>query len=299
MSTMLMSRIFLPSAEQIIYHYCSAQTLCAILESRKLRFTDINMLSDAHETKCGYTVFEEAATRLIKRTDVPEAVPEMSIAFFDSVDEILSRIQLIAHPFVSCLSLAGDDLGQWRAYADDGRGFAMGFRAAPLLRLPVTVLSVQYERELQVKEMMAALVAIFQRQNDEADIAKGNFFEDCVLLGTYMVGFKESAFQHEREVRCLHAVNVINDNGGMRFTDPGGQNDSGHSFEGVSIGFQVRDNHLCAFLDLPFWLSDSAHPLAEIVLGPKNNSYAGNILLYLGGLSYSEVALRKSSVPYR
>jgi hypothetical protein len=38
-------------------------------------------------------------------------------------------IEAAAHFFVSCFSAAGDDLGQWRAFADNGRGFALGFDA--------------------------------------------------------------------------------------------------------------------------------------------------------------------------
>jgi len=37
-----------------------------------------------------------------------------------------------AHFFVGCFSAAGDDLGQWRGYADNGRGFALGFDTAIL-----------------------------------------------------------------------------------------------------------------------------------------------------------------------
>ena len=32
--------------------------------------------------------------------------------------------------FVSCFSADGDVLSQWRAYADDGHGFAIGFAPA-------------------------------------------------------------------------------------------------------------------------------------------------------------------------
>jgi Protein of unknown function (DUF2971) len=295
---MLMDRLFHSKDEQVVYHYCSAETLSAILESKRIRFTDINMLNDSYETKWGYAAFEEAAIRLIKRSGVSEAVPEMPEAFFDSVDEILSKIQTIAHPFVSCFSLDSDSLEQWRAYADDGRGFAIGFYASKLQQLPVSVLSVEYDRESQIKEMMAALVALYFRKNADTKIEKDKFFEDCVLTATYMVAFKHSAFRYEQELRCLHAVNLKFENESIRFVNPGGQHDNG-KFEGLPVNFQVRDNHLCAYLDMPFCAQDGAHPIAEIILGPKNHSHAGNVLLYLGGLGYSKVGLRASRVPYR
>lgn len=296
---MLLNRLFQSKDECVVYHYCSAETLRAILESKHLRFTDINMLNDSYETKWGYSAFEEAATRLIKRTDLSEEVPEMSVDFFESVDEVISRIQTIAHPFVSCFSFDGDSLEQWRSYADDGRGFAIGFRVPKLQQLPVSVLSVEYDREAQIKEMMAALVALYFRKTADTKEQRDKFFEDCVLTATYMVAFKHSAFRHEQELRCLHAVNVKFESECIRFSDPSGQNENGQQFDGLPVKFQVRENHLCAYMDIPFCAQNGAHPVAEIVLGPKNHSNVGNVLLYLGGLGYSGVTLKASSIPYR
>jgi hypothetical protein len=45
---------------------------------------------------------------------------------------MLGEIEQVAHFFVCSFSKSGNDLGQWRAYADNGRGFSLGFDAAPL-----------------------------------------------------------------------------------------------------------------------------------------------------------------------
>ncbi len=254
------------------------------------------MLNDAQEGCWGYGVFEEAATRLLNRTGIPDTIPSLPKSFFDSVDEVLSNIQLIAHPFVACFSADADDLGQWRAYADDGRGFAIGFRSENLKQLPVSVLSVAYDLEQQIKEMMAALVAIFMRHGT---VDHKEHLLDCALTATYMCAFKHSAFKAEKEVRCLHILNVKREGDDYKFVDPGGQNDNGHAFEPVPVGFQVRGNHLCAYLDLPFWSQEGEHPIAEIVLGPKNESHYGNVFLYLGAVGYKGVGLRSSQIPYR
>lgn len=295
---MLLSRLFEASPDTVVYHYCSAETLRAILESRKLRFTDMNMLNDSQEMRWGYAVFEEAATRLINRTNVPDSAPRLPVEFFDSVDEIIRRTDLIAHPFVSCFSLDGDSLEQWRAYADDGRGYAIGFGAATVHKMPLTVLMVEYEKEQQVKEMMAALVAIFKNSGDQTTTEKGVFFEECALLGAYLAGFKHRAYRHEREIRGLHAVNVQANADGIRFVDLAIEED-GKAIHSQQVHFQVRDNHLCAYLDLPFCERFDKQAISEIVLGPKNHSYPGNVRLYLGGLGYSNVVLKQSAVPYR
>jgi hypothetical protein len=78
------ARIFKPKQDQIVYHYCSANTLKAILESRKFRFSDINMMNDAKEYIHGYEIFEEAATRFLNRTGIGPNVPVIEKEFFDA-----------------------------------------------------------------------------------------------------------------------------------------------------------------------------------------------------------------------
>lgn len=296
---MLIARLYESPDDGILYHYCSAATFQAIATARTIRFTDINMLNDASETLWAYSVFEEAATRLITRKDLPDSSPNIDKAFIDRIDKIVSPIQLIAHPFLACFSLAPDHLGQWRAYADDGRGFAVGFRARLLQReLPETFLRVLYDRELQVKEMMTALVAMFLRQQEEDEAQRAKFFEDCVLLATFMTAFKHRAFQDEKEVRAVHVVNIRPQGNLARFVDPGGTRGDAKEVAGNPMLFQVRDNHLVAFTDAPFGDPGDGNPLVELVLGPRNHSVPGNLGLFLGGLGFTDISLRRSSAPY-
>jgi hypothetical protein len=296
---MLMNRLFEPTDKQIVYHYCSAETMKAILESSKLRFTDVNMLNDSQETQWGYAAFEEASTRLIKRKDLPETLPEITVAFCDSVDEVLSQGQMIVHPFVTCFSSDGDSLPQWRAYADDGRGFAIGFRASKMLELPLTMLVMEYDREKQIKEMMQALLAIYFRKNATEQSEREKVFEDCVLMATYMTAFKHDTFAHEHEIRGIHTIRIKRVGENMQFVDLGGLNPDGQRVSASAVSFQIRDNHFSAYLDMPFAGPANGSAVAEVVLGPKNFSNLGNIFLFLGGLGYSDVVLRKSRAPYR
>jgi len=216
---MLIGRLLEPTADQLVYHYCSAESFQAILESGRLRFSDINMLNDSTEYRWGYSIFEEAATRLIKRTGISEQVPTMTVEFFDAVDQVLSQGQLIAHPFVSCLSLDGNSLDQWRKYADDGRGYAIGFQAIALRQLPITLLHVSYDVEEQVREMMTALVALHSRAPELP--LSGVALEDAELISAFMTALKHPSFQSEREVRCLRAISLEKVGSNFRFVDRG------------------------------------------------------------------------------
>jgi hypothetical protein len=297
---MLMDRLYQPASDELVYHYCSASTFQAIATSGTIRFSDINMLNDESEVRWAYSVFEEAATRLIKRIGISASAPAIDVSFVDSIDEIISPIQLIAHPFIACFSLTSDLLGQWRAYADDGKGFAVGFRAESLKRqLPATFLKVIYDRELQIREMMQAIVAIYLRQQEGNDSDRSAFLEDCVLLGTYMTSLKHPAFAEEREIRAVHVVNIKSYGNLAKFVDRGGIVDDHTKVDGNPVSFQVRDNHLVAFTDVTLTPNNTASPIAELVLGPKNHSAPGNLCLFLGGLGYTDITLRKSSAPYR
>jgi hypothetical protein len=230
-----------------------------------------------------------------------DAIPGIDVRFIDEIDKILSPLQLIAHPFISCFSLSSDLLGQWRAYADDGRGFAIGFNAMSIKRqLPVTLLRVLYDKEQQVREMMIAISTIYSRQLTGSALKKSDFFEDCVLLGIYMTAFKHPAFAEEQEIRAVHAVNIEKQGNLVKFVDIGGSIDDGKTeVEGNPVSFHVRDNHLTAYIDVMHTPANMLSPISELVFGPKNYSALGNLQLFLGGLGYNEIVLRKSCAPYR
>ena len=294
---MLMGRLFEPTADQFVYHYCSAESFQAILESGKLRFTDINMLNDSTEHRWGYSIFEKAATRLIKRTGISERVPTMPMEFFDAVDQVLSQGQVITHPFISCLSLDGNSLDQWRKYADDGRGYAIGFKASALRRLPISLLRVSYDVEEQVREMMAALVALHSRAPELP--LRGVAFEDAGLMSAFMTALKHPSFQSEQEVRCLRAISLEEVGSNFSFVDRGGRERDGGDFPGERVCYATRAGSLTAHVDIPYTLPAKECPIVEVALGPKNGTGLGNVFLFLGSLGHASIRVRPSNLPYR
>lgn len=294
---MLATRIHEPSENQIIYHYCSAATFQAIFESGKLRFTDVNMLNDSMETRWGYSVFEEAATRLMLRVGISDSAREFKKEFFDAVDKVLSRGQQIAHPFVSCLSLEGDSLDQWCKYADDGSGYAIGFDANLLKKYPLSLLSVLYDFESQVKEMMDALVTI--HSSDPSFPLKGEAFNDVAFLATFMTALKHPSFVSEKEVRCVRAVNLVKAGEGYKFHDYGGIYNNKTEVPGEKVRFLSGKSGLTAYLDIPYIISGEQSPIVEVVIGPKNRINDGNVFLFLASVDQTHVNLRRSIIPYQ
>jgi hypothetical protein len=127
--------------------------------------------------------------------------------------------------FIASFSRARDDLGQWRAYSDNGRGFAIGF--APRLfrisdpvpdRLPEFVGPIRYNTDDVCGPHKAALeqaVTIFlDTVNDNADLMRdktvGIPFMDQFVRETIAqplvwncLTSKHPAYAHEQEVRLV------------------------------------------------------------------------------------------------
>lgn len=108
-----------------IYHYTNDVGLKGILESGRLWLTDMFDLNDPSEVKHG---FSHAVDTLNAKAACGLPESKLFAKQFEAFDE-QGGIQASAHYFVCSFSADGDDLGQWRAYADNGRGYALGFDA--------------------------------------------------------------------------------------------------------------------------------------------------------------------------
>jgi hypothetical protein len=105
---------------QPLYHYTDATGLKGIIEKKEIGFTSHRYMNDPSEISFGI----DAAHEAIKR------VPAYGLAqiFLDTLADALN-VQAITQDleyFLAGFSYARDDLGQWRAYGCNGRGFALG-----------------------------------------------------------------------------------------------------------------------------------------------------------------------------
>jgi hypothetical protein len=130
--------------------------------------------------------------------------------------------------WVSCFSLNGDDLGQWRNYADNGRGVCLGFSIDALDinkfsdEIPNTALRlsfpVNYDETYLRKNLQAHIdigLDVLERANlpkresyyqrhgralyyerDFLHILNNGFYANSIL-------FKHAAYRHEEEYRLL------------------------------------------------------------------------------------------------
>lgn len=114
----------------MIYHYTSLDNFLKIIESKQLYlFNAFNMNDNLEVNWINHLIDEE-----FKKFQEPE--------LFTKTIELYNLNNTT--PYLCCFSYDGDLLSQWRAYADDGCGIAIGFDETKLdvgRRISVTVLA--------------------------------------------------------------------------------------------------------------------------------------------------------------
>lgn len=110
--------------EQPLYQYTTAAGLKGIFETEQLWFTDYRFHNDPDEFLYGKKLALE-----VLDTFAAAAPNNYAKQLIGSVRSILTsdKLDTALDVFLACFSRKRDDLGQWRAYGDNGRGFAIGF----------------------------------------------------------------------------------------------------------------------------------------------------------------------------
>lgn len=246
-------------------------------------------MNDFMEMHWGYHVWEQAAGSLIN---------EVGKDFLDSIDAVIHVSGVKALALACCMSRKGDLLSQWRAYGADGTGYAIGFKAAELAQLPVRPLCVEYNVDNQVKEVEAFIRAIHEVESEE-EVKQGPHFTDaCARLAFDLSSFKNPTFAEEDEIRLIHMVNFEPSNGSLRLVDPGGTA-FGEPALPLDVGFHISGSTPVAHLDIPFTLEGRPCPIAEVLLGPKNDSMPSGVSVMLETIGLANVRVRKSKASYR
>jgi hypothetical protein len=207
---------------ETLYHYTDVRGLKGILEAGHIWFTDYRHLNDPSELTHGIDMARDVAHQIATGAD---GRVRLFLDYFLDLfrhDNFAPNLEF----FIACFSRARDDLGQWRAYADNGRGVAIGLSpslfavadAAPPGQLPEFVGSVRYSladvcgrHEACLEEAAAIFLATANANaNLLADKSVGIPFMDQFVreiiaspLIWNCLTSKHPAYEHEQEVRLV------------------------------------------------------------------------------------------------
>jgi hypothetical protein len=286
---MLNSRTYKPKKDELIYHYCTAETFNSICSNKTIRLCDIFSMNDYLEMHWGYSIWEKAAAELL---------PEFGEEFIDAIDQVLHLSSLKCLVLASCFSLDGDVLSQWRAYADDGNGYVIGFNAKDLLKLTVRPLKVQYNEKRQIHEVKAFIKALHYVESTEEYKFGGDFVNACSKFAFDLASYKNPVFSEEKEVRLVHLLNFEESNDSLKLTDEGGTYFGKH-MSGQDVKFTITQNAPKAYLDINFTDFGTINPIKEVIIGPKNLIRSTAISVYLETLNLGNVNVKRSLASYR
>lgn len=275
---------------ETLYHYTNLEAFLSILKNRKLWLTGIHNLNDAKEIN--WTLAK-----------VDKKLNELLDAYGEQNTNILRGIikSNKTTPYVCSLSTEPDLLSQWRAYAKDGAGVAIGFKRSLLpdtKTVPVATLNKEDSiktrpviySELEQDEVIERLmrVALDSIANPTQE-NKGACMYAVSELHGIATTFKNPAFHEEREWRLIH-VPFITDQFQGKTTVYVAISEPQH---------RVANNKLVTYFEYDLGPQFSEGILCDLVLGPKCEISEHDLSVFLSSVGLHSLPYRKSDASYR
>lgn len=198
----------LPSIPDTLYHYTDASGLLGIVENNEIWATDSRFLNDRTELIYAEQLALEVATR---RAKSPRSLRsgEFLAQCLDKIGDYESEHS----SFLFCMSAHADSLSQWRGYAQEGRGFTVGFDGKSLSRASggdsgFSLQKVEYDLDTQTNTISILL----EHFEDHLDTMEN---EDCIedavfhfVWSIYRLTYiyKHRSFRSEEEWRLVSVI---------------------------------------------------------------------------------------------
>jgi hypothetical protein len=267
-----------------LYHYGRASTLQKVLESGCIWATEGRFLNDTTELRHASHV---AIDYLRKRwgTEPDWLLPALLRAVRGDAEQ---RTRLM---FVASFSRDGDSLSQWRAYADDGAGFSLGFDPSALhasttpvgeqLTEPVLDRCIYSKRAQRgaledcIPQQIAAGIRFVANGGDTKTARLEVTRSVLVSVGLLGCILKQSGFREEREWRILVMAH-----------------------KGLQSALEFRDTKFgpAPYVKVPL---GTPLPLARVVLGPRTNPAVERTVRLMLDRHGSTASITRSRVSYR
>lgn len=284
-------------SNDIVYHYCSSDVFYSIINNKTIRFSDITKSNDSAEigwiTKYLDSVFTEelrcANNNLIfMKSYQPIDLHRCFLSFEDAyfIKALRDKDKFFWF-YVSCFSMKGDILSQWRGYADDGKGFCIGFdrhefeqySTGGFKLLSLHSGEVNYLEEKQISDICGIIKELFDQLLKNAQSGKTSVqhvrielnkcFQKLIELAVFI---KNPFFKEEKEWRmCLWTYKEFSRDSKDIILVKNGQP------EQYELGFKTRGNTLVSFFDMKF----EPYVLKHIIVGPKNNTDLADLKMFL------------------
>lgn len=289
----------------ILYHYCSPEAFLNIIQFSSIWLSDILKSNDGKEVLWIREQINEEILNILKANDEKAYHAWQT---WSTGDHGLNM-------YVLCLSEAKDDLGQWRGYAQDGQGFAIGFSKTYLEKL-ARPYSCAFEKVVYNHDEQQKFIKNMVKENLSKMQDKG--VRHCALeLGSnYMLQFpfyKNPSFVQEKEWRVVLLASSSKPyqeicRAFSKKSDTATQDVKSLKPKLFGPNFRVRGSQIISYIKMDF--SDiKSDFIKEIWIGPKSKTTPEDIFNLLQSTGYYDngsirsiqnpIAISTSSSTYR
>lgn len=276
---------------RILYHYCSLETFLSIIKSSSIWLSDVKKSNDSQEVKWlrqnyYYYIlkkYKETNDRNIKQIceiilsvspqDGFQECPSWLLSASGETSKQIIDIFNSLRVYTFCLSQRSDSLGQWRGYADGGRGVAIGFSKEYLNAilgngLLCPIFNFMFADVSYRTDFTSLFDSIFSMH----DVTKVNEFvyrnlQDITHASAL---FKHPSFKEEKEWRIIYSMSdycMTNDL--LHFKDFNSVSSDNYkkNFSTPKIDYSVINSNIVPHVELK--INDMSRAIQSIILGPK------------------------------
>lgn len=312
------------SVPRVLYHYCSLTTFKSIFDNKSIWLSDIRKSNDSMELQwimgqCQYYMMR-AWVEYVHSVQNERGMDIVTSEHFDSFEKLYRLIEKYdaeddAKNWVFCLSQKADDLGQWRGYADDGQGIAIGFNTSTLKNIDrigdkIRSTSVQFQFD-KVRYSRKEIEHLFSSIAGLSKINVNMSPDEVIQYIKYAVGlsymyapfYKSDKFKEEKEWRVVYSMYFGDLEKGNR---PGVSNEDNVFSDQLTLenyAFTQKGTTLVSHLEMG--LPQIKRAIHSITIGPKANVSPMDIRLYLMSIGIlddvddTSIKIVRSNISYR
>ena len=257
--------------DQILYHYCGLDAFLSIIKNSTLWLSDIRKSNDYLECVYCRDKINEKIRGFLE--DDKEALEAWNFGYNINSDLSMDMIS-----YVACFSENKDQLSQWRGYADNGAGIAVGFSRESFADLKEAAPShISFRKVIYDEKEQEKFIERIARESIKAMETKPVAQVAAELNQNYRLQFpvlKNASFEEEAEWRI-----IFNDSFSKR------KRHVGKNILFSGIRYTVREKRLVSYIEMDF--SKLKHnAIKEIWIGPKAEVEIQDILHLLDVYGY-------------
>ena len=247
-------------------------------------------MNDIGEFDYARNVIYEVLNEIEKNRNLPPVAQGLTAYIRKNLAKLLINTIEMSNSYCSCLTISSDHQKQWVTYAEDGKGFAIGFDLLKFLKGQASAIkqgkpyiccaplcySVTRQHDLVWRFLESGIRDLqrfadtVSRQPRDLTMLRDRITESIVVQVIVLINFiKSPTFKSEREFRLIWSPN----DGTTRI---------------AKVLYYERDNEFIPYIFMDLSSSETGRlPLAEIKIGPrasfaKENTFLENLLDELG-----------------